>query len=64
MQSRSNLGAGLPVDLRTYRLALACTGDWGQQANLGGGTLATALDKMVASLSLINAVYEKMFQYI
>ncbi|MBK8485342.1 MAG: T9SS type A sorting domain-containing protein [Saprospiraceae bacterium] len=59
MQSRSNLGAGLPVDLRTYRLALACTGDWGQQANLGGGTLATALDKMVASLSLINAVYEK-----
>lgn len=59
MQSRTGGILGTPVELRTYRLALTCTGDWGGRGDLGGGTLALALDKMVASLSLINAVYEK-----
>lgn len=50
---------GEPVNLRTYRLALACTGEWGSSGSLGGGTVQTAIDKMVASMSYINAVYEK-----
>ncbi len=50
---------GEPVNLRTYRLALACTGEWGSDPSRGGGTTQTAIDKMVASLSYINAVYEK-----
>jgi hypothetical protein len=57
IQSRGS--GGEPADLRTYRLALACTGEWGSSLSLGGGTVATALDKMVASMSYINAVYEK-----
>ncbi len=57
LHSRSMLGE--PVNLRTYRLALTCTGEWGENPNLGGGSIATALDKMVAALSYINAVYEK-----
>lgn len=48
-----------PVDLRTYRVAIACTGEWGSSLNLGGGTVQSAIDKMVSSLSYINAVYEK-----
>ena len=35
LHSRSMLGE--PVNLRTYRLALTCTGEWGENPNLGGG---------------------------
>ncbi|MBK8954555.1 MAG: T9SS type A sorting domain-containing protein [Saprospiraceae bacterium] len=57
LQPRSPQGA--PVNLRTYRLALACTAEWALDGGRGGGSVQTALDKMVASLSYINAVYEK-----
>lgn len=57
LKSRSPQGA--PVNLRTYRLALACTAEWALDGGRGGGSVPTALDKMVASLSYINAVYEK-----
>ncbi len=50
---------GMPVDLRTYRLAISCTGEWGERPDLGGGSVASAIAKMVASLDYINAVYEK-----
>lgn len=60
LHSRTNAGIlGAPVDLRTYRLALACTGEWGGRADLGGGSVVSAIDKMNAALTYINAVYEK-----
>lgn len=60
LQTRTGAGIlGLPVELRTYRLALTCTGEWGSEPGRGGGSVATAIDKMVASLVYINAVYEK-----
>lgn len=49
---------GAPNVLRKFRLALSCTGEWGSNSNLGGGTTATALDKMVSSVSLLNSIYE------
>lgn len=42
--------------LRTYRLALACTGEY---AAFHGGTKAGAMAAMVASLNRINGIYEK-----
>lgn len=42
--------------LRTYRLALACTGEY---AAYYGGTKAGAMAGMVASVNRVNAVYEK-----
>ncbi|GAB2775622.1 zinc-dependent metalloprotease family protein [Hymenobacter latericoloratus] len=42
--------------LRTYRLALACTGEY---AAFHGGTKAGALAAMVTSLSRVNGIYEK-----
>lgn len=50
-----------PVDLRTYRLALSSTAEWTNSASLGGGTVASALDKMVQSVNILNANYEKDF---
>ncbi len=48
-----------PIGLITYRLALACTGEWG--ASHGGGTKVSALNKMVNSVNVLNTVYEKDF---
>ena len=45
-------------DLRTYRLALSCTGEY---ANFHGGTKASALAAMVTSISRINGIYERDF---
>lgn len=42
--------------LRTYRLALACTGEY---AAFHGGTKAGAMAAMVASLNRVNGIYEK-----
>ncbi len=44
--------------LRTYRLALACTGEY---AAYYGGTKAGALAGMVTSVNRINSVYEREF---
>lgn len=52
---------GAPVNLKKYRLALACTGEWGSRTDLGGGTVASGLDKMVESVNLLNSIYERDF---
>jgi len=44
--------------LRTYRLALGCTGEY---AAYYGGTVAGALAGMVTSVNRINSVYEREF---
>lgn len=43
-------------ELRTYRLALACTGEY---ASYHGGTVAGALSAMATSLVRINGVYQR-----
>ncbi len=42
--------------LRTYRLALACTGEYGQ---FHGGTVPLVLAEMTTAMNRINGVYEK-----
>ncbi len=44
--------------LRTYRLALACTGEY---AAFHGGTKAKALAAMVVTINRINGLYEREF---
>ena len=41
-----------------YRLALACTGEWGQKH---GGTKEAALSDMITSVNRINQIYENEF---
>ncbi|MDX1906857.1 MAG: M12 family metallo-peptidase [Bacteroidia bacterium] len=43
-------------ELRTYRLALACTGEYSQ---FHGGTVSGALAAMVTSVNRVNGVYEQ-----
>ncbi len=43
-------------ELRTYRLALACTGEY---AATKGGTVSGALSGMVTSVNRVNGIYEK-----
>ncbi len=53
---------GLPAkqsvegELRTYRLALACTGEY---ASYHGGTVVGALSGMVTTINRVNGVYER-----
>ena len=53
-------GRGVVVDetLRTYRLALACTGEY---TTFHGGTKADALAAMVVTMNRINGLYEREF---
>ena len=44
------------VDLRTYRLALACTGEYAQ---FHGGTVSNVLAAMNTSMARVNAIYER-----
>lgn len=44
------------TSLRTYRLALAATGEYTQAA---GGTKALALSRMVATMNRVNGIYER-----
>ncbi len=43
------------IELRTYRLALACTGEY---ANFHGGTKPLALSAMVEAVNRLNSVFE------
>jgi hypothetical protein len=43
--------------LRTYRLAIAATGEWTQQ--YGGGTVAGAQTAITTMTNLVDAIYEK-----
>ncbi len=51
-ESRGPLG---PLSLRTYRMALACTGEYAQQH---GGTTELVLASMVTGVNIANAVFE------
>lgn len=44
--------------LRTYRLALACTGEY---ASFHGGTITGALSAMVVTMNRVNGIYERDF---
>jgi hypothetical protein len=46
------------ITLRTYRTAIACTGEY---ASFHGGTKPTALSAIVTSLNRVTGVYEKEF---
>lgn len=52
------LSARTGEQLRTYRLALACTGEYSQ---FHGGTIPGVLSAMVVSMNRVNGVYEKDF---
>lgn len=43
-------------ELRTYRLALACTGEYAQ---FHGGTVNGAMSAMVTSMNRVNGIYER-----
>lgn len=45
-------------ELRTYRLALACTGEYAQ---FHGGTISGVLSAMVVTMNRVNGVYEREF---
>ncbi len=44
------------TELRTYRLALACTGEY---SNVFGGTVANSLAAMNTTMNRVNGVYER-----
>lgn len=44
------------INLRTYRLALACTGEY---ATFHGGNKPDVLDAMVIAMSRVNGIYER-----
>jgi len=44
----------LPVTKRTYRMAIACTGAWGNQQ----GTVTNVLSKFNTSVNKLNSIYE------
>ena len=44
--------------LRTYRMALACTGEYGQ---FHGGTVPGALSAMIVTMNRVNGIYERDF---
>jgi len=46
------------VTLRTYRLALACTGEWGKSK---GNSIESALAVMVTAVNRLNQIYENDF---
>jgi Metallo-peptidase family M12B Reprolysin-like/Secretion system C-terminal sorting domain len=55
-------GGGSPesfgaCELRTYRLALACTGEYATA--VGGGTVAGALAAQVTTMNRVNGIYER-----
>lgn len=55
----ANKSSANPVELRTYRLALACTGEYAIAATgTGSPTKSQVLSKMVTSVNRVNSVYE------
>ncbi len=45
--------------LLTYRVAISCTGEWGGNPNLGGGTVELAMAKITSAVNVINEVFER-----
>lgn len=56
--AESYQGRQTGVKLRTYRLALACTGEYAQ---FHGGTVTSVLSAMVVTMNRVNGVYERDF---
>ncbi len=54
--SRLRGAAEETVEVRTYRLALACTGEYGQAK---GGNKTAVLASMVTSINRVNQIFEK-----
>lgn len=50
----SNLRSAQTINKQQYRIAMACTGEWGAVR----GTKEKALADMVTSLNILNAIYE------
>lgn len=57
-KARKNITDCIPVLQYNYRLALACTGEWGKKH---GGTKASALSDMVTLVNRVNQIYENEF---
>lgn len=57
----ASIMGGNPVSQITYRIAIACTGEFGEAQNLGGGSVATVIAKMTDALTYANAIYERDF---
>lgn len=57
-KSRRNVKKASGSEKRTYRLALACTGEYGQ---FHGGNVPSVLSAMVVSMNRVNAIYERDF---
>lgn len=55
IEKNENRDPSEPIQLRTYRLAIACTGEWGSKQ---GGTIEDAIAEMVISVDRINQVFE------
>ncbi|HEX9001542.1 MAG TPA: putative Ig domain-containing protein [Blastocatellia bacterium] len=51
--------ASVGETLRTYRIAVAATGEYTLDANLGGGSTASAIASINTWLNGVNAIYEK-----
>ncbi|HMV47227.1 MAG TPA: M12 family metallo-peptidase [Blastocatellia bacterium] len=51
--------AGVGDTLRTYRIAVAATGEYTMDANLGGGSVAGAIASINTWLNGVNAIYER-----
>jgi hypothetical protein len=58
LENRVMPDAARGPQLRTYRLALACTGEY---AAYYGGTVAGAQSGMVTTMNRVNGIYEKEF---
>jgi hypothetical protein len=56
-ESAARAEATAGTQLRTYRLAVAATGEWTQQ--YGQGNIATAATAIVSIINQINAIFEK-----
>jgi len=54
LPKRSKTRNAIPVPLSTYRLAVACTGEWGAQR----GTVENALADINTSINRVNQIYE------
>ena len=54
-QNQINLNRDSGTELRTYELALACTGEY---ANFHGGTVSSVMSEYVTAMNRINGIYE------
>ena len=55
LQFGHNLQKSTGDELRTYRLALACTGEY---ATFHGGTVTSVMDEFVVAMNRVNGIYE------